>query len=349
MPKNTYSIDGVEIFSIGKWNGDEYTRDDLQSMVDAFFETKAGIRPFLKLGHDENQKLLQADGLPSAGWIERVYISGEKLVADFVDIPKKIFDLIQKKAYRKVSSEIFWNLKIGEKIYKRVLGAVALLGTDTPGVMNLNDILSMYRLNQTSGDLKIYENNAYELKLIEYNLNTKGEIEMSKTENEIKLEYSLNEVQTKKTELENKNSELEKANQDILKENEELKKFKIEAEKKIQDEKQKAELLEREKFVDSLVAEKLCTPSMKNYVMELVGEDKKEYSFNENKLTKNDLIKEILKLYKAASEVNFEENSSVGNKDSKVTDEEQDAKIKKYAAENKISYGAAAKAILKTK
>ena len=91
-------IKGVEIFSTGKWNGDNYTREDLEEMVLAFEETKAGARPYIKLGHDAKQKLLQADGMPAAGWIDRVYIKGEKLMADFVDIPGKIYALIEKKA-----------------------------------------------------------------------------------------------------------------------------------------------------------------------------------------------------------------------------------------------------------
>lgn len=349
MSKLTYSINGVEIFSVGKWNGDDYTMDDLNSMVESFMETKVGLRPFIKLGHDEKQTLIQSDGLPSAGWIDKIYIRGEKLVADFIDIPKKVYDLIESKAYRKVSSEIFWNLNIGGKIYKRVLAAVALLGSDTPGVMNLNDILGMYKLNKDIGDLKIYANNAYDLKNIDYNLNIKGESKMSKTENEIKLEFSLSEVQAKKVELENTKLALEKANEDIKKENEELKKFKIEAEKTQIELALKAEKLEREKFVDALVSEKLCSPAMKNYVMELVDVEKKEYSFNDKKLSKQEVIKETLKLFKAACEVNFDENSSLGDKDSKVSEKEQDEKIKKYASENKLSYGAATKIVLKQK
>ena len=155
----TYKQTGVEIFSVGNWNGDDYTIEDLNTMVAAFEETKQGAQPFLKLGHDPKQKLIQADGLPAAGWIERIYVRGNKLFADFTDIPKKVYDLIQAKAYKKVSSEIFWNIKVGEKTYKRMLAAVALLGADTPGVMNLNDILAMYSNEGKIGEnLKIYDN-----------------------------------------------------------------------------------------------------------------------------------------------------------------------------------------------
>ena len=75
--KTGNNISGVEIFSCGEWNGDEYTIDDLNSIVSTFEETKVGVRPYLKLGHDEEQKLLQEDGLPAAGWVDRIYVKGE--------------------------------------------------------------------------------------------------------------------------------------------------------------------------------------------------------------------------------------------------------------------------------
>jgi len=94
------SVEGVEVFSAGKWNGDIYTIEDLDIMVQAFDETRGGIQPHIKLGHDDGQKIIQTDGLPAAGWIGNLYRSGEKLYADFVDIPKKVFQLIENKAYR---------------------------------------------------------------------------------------------------------------------------------------------------------------------------------------------------------------------------------------------------------
>lgn len=92
MPES-FKIQGVEIFSVGNWNGDDYTHDDLYEMVRAFDDNKVGARPHLKLGHDDKQELIQRDGMPAAGWIEKLYVVGDKLVADFSDIPKKIFEL----------------------------------------------------------------------------------------------------------------------------------------------------------------------------------------------------------------------------------------------------------------
>jgi hypothetical protein len=144
----TYSINSVEVFSAGEWNKDKYDITDLQSIVSAFESLKTGLRPYIKLGHDNEQKLAKSSGLPSVGWVERLYIRGEKLFADLNYIPKKVYELIKSKAYRKVSCEIYWDLDVNGIKYPRVLGAIALLGAESPGVMNLADILGNYSLLQ---------------------------------------------------------------------------------------------------------------------------------------------------------------------------------------------------------
>jgi len=103
------------------------------------------------------------------------------------------------------------------------------------------------------------------------------------------------------------------------------------------------------KEIDAFIAEAKIIPSAKEYVRELLGVEKKEYSFKsmkegkeeERKLSKKDVLNEVLKIYSNASGVNLVENSSVGNSESK---DEQDSKIdeiKKYAAEKKISFSEA--------
>ncbi len=343
--KETKSIKGVEIFSTGKWNGDEYTIEDLQEMVNAFEENKNGARPYIKLGHDKKQKLLQEDGLPAAGWIDKIYIEGNKLIADVVDIPSKIYALIKARAYRKVSSEIFWNIKIGEKTYKRMLSAVALLGSDTPGVMNLNDILAMYNLKDTCE--KISQGETLDLKYFDLDIDNKKELNDMPTDKELELEKQLAEQKAKAESLEQEKKEfslkLEKEKQEI----EELRKFKAEKEielKKAQEEKEEAE---KESFFTKLQSDKLACPAMKEHVMELLGPDKKEYTAS--KLNKQETIAEMLKLFSAAKEVNFANNSSVGDKGSKDFACDMDKKAKAYMEENKCSYGVAMKAVMKDK
>lgn len=337
-------IKGVEIFSTGKWNGDNYTQDDLKEMVSAFEETKGGARPYIKLGHDPKQKLLQADGLPAAGWIDRVYIQGDKLMADFVDIPSKVYALIKQKAYRKVSSEIFWNIKIGAKTYKRMLAAVALLGSDTPGVMNLSDILALY--NQKDNFEKLAQIDEIELYSLDLDLNKKENLNM-KTEAELKLEAELALEKKQKEANETQLKEFKAKQEADEKELAELKAYKAtaDAEKaKLLEEKEAAET---EKWFSELSQEGLATPAMKEFVIEAVGPEKKVYT--SKNLNKKDVMKEILKLFKAGSGVNLDEGSQGGDKGKKDAElaAEMDKKAKAYAKEKNVSYGQAMKVVMK--
>ena len=331
----TFNIPKVEVFSAGTWNGDEYTIEDLNAMVDAFTETKSGIPPFIKLGHSEGQELLE--GMPAAGWIDRLYVVGDKLVADFVDIPKSIYNLIVNKAYRKVSSEIFWNLKIGEKVYKRVLGAVALLGAETPGVMNLKDILSMYKKFHSQDPPKIYANESLKITLPKQG---EGRDRMEKTEQEIRLEA---ELEAKKQEAIKYSADLKATSDELA----DLKKYKSEAEAEKAKLVLEAEVAKREKLMSELISEKLCTPGMKPYVEALLGEQKKSYSIDKKELTKEELLKQALVLFKAAASVNFEESSEDGEEKNQADESKQIEDITKYAKENNVSYSVAAKAVLK--
>lgn len=146
MPDPTvenYTLKKVPIFSTGTWHGDPYSEADLDAMVDAF--DKVGFTPPGKLGHPEKQKMLQQAGLPAAGWVEKIYRQGTTLFADFKNIPKKIYQLFQNKAYGPVSSEVYWNYtdKDGKK-WPRVLRAVAFLGADIPEVTTIDGVLSMF-------------------------------------------------------------------------------------------------------------------------------------------------------------------------------------------------------------
>ena len=142
----TFDIPGVEIFASGKWNGDTYTEKDLDMIVESFNELKDKVKPYLKIGHGADQTLLREDELPSAGWISNLKRVGKKLVADFVRIPKKIYEVMKRGAYSRISSELWWDIPIDGKTYPRVLKAVSILGGETPAVHDLDDILSLYEI-----------------------------------------------------------------------------------------------------------------------------------------------------------------------------------------------------------
>jgi len=148
-----------EIFATGIWNGDKYTEKDIDEMVRAFEELKDRRDFPLKLGHTDKQKLLQKDGLPAAGWITKLKRVGKKLVATFSKVPKLIKDLIERRAYKNVSAEIWWNYKDRNsgRLYPRLLSAVALLGGDIPAVQGLADFGKFYDESTESDDIRFYE------------------------------------------------------------------------------------------------------------------------------------------------------------------------------------------------
>jgi hypothetical protein len=129
----TYAgIRQVEIFRTGTHNGDKYTQADLDAMVKAF--GKVGFNVPIKLGHFE------PSGERAFGWVENLKRKGTKLVADFMDMPQNLVDLVQERAFEHVSAEVFFDLERNGKIFRRVLKAVALLGAETPAVSGLKPL-----------------------------------------------------------------------------------------------------------------------------------------------------------------------------------------------------------------
>jgi len=342
----TYKIKNVEVFSAGEWNKDKYSIDDLHSMVTAFNNLKVGFRPFLKLGHDSKQALAKSSGLPSVGWVENLYVKGSKLFADFDYVPEKIFKLIKSRAYRKVSCEIYWDMEVDGSKYPRVVGAVALLGAENPGVMNLDDILGCYVFDQNSkaGVFKYIESQDT-FKSYTTNFETKAEDEMSQEEidvvknelDEQKKSYAKvqADLEAKQKESDDKAKELELAQAEVKKYR--LEKEAAEAETKV---------AKVAKFVSELEGKKLSTPAMKDLLTEILS-DKKEYTVKEKTLSKEDILTEILTLSQEAAKVNFDESSRADF--AKKEDKEKDlaGKIEKYATDNKVSYAQAYKAVMK--
>jgi hypothetical protein len=126
------------IFEVGTWNKMEFAEADIQEIADNYVALESQHQVPLKLGHNEEQPL--TDGQPALGWLQNVRRVGKQLLADFVDVPKVVKELIAKKRFRAVSIELLMGLKRGDKTYKYVLDAVAILGADQPAVHTLPDL-----------------------------------------------------------------------------------------------------------------------------------------------------------------------------------------------------------------
>jgi hypothetical protein len=142
------SILPVEIFATGDWAGLTWTEKELDEIVKNFNELRDNIKPPVKLGHSSKQILAQEDGQPALGWVSGVKRNGNKLVAEFRDVPVILRELVQKGAYKRVSAEIYPRFErtvasrnLGKSDVKGcVLSAVAFVGADVPEVKTLEDL-----------------------------------------------------------------------------------------------------------------------------------------------------------------------------------------------------------------
>lgn len=133
----------AEVFAVGKWKGKDYTTADLEQIAANFDTLKAIHKPPLKFGHDDAQQWFgQDDGAPALGWVSALRVSpdGQTLIARFTDVPDEVFQLVQGNRYRRVSSELYYDVPVDGKNVGTVLGAVALLGADLPEVNVLRDL-----------------------------------------------------------------------------------------------------------------------------------------------------------------------------------------------------------------
>lgn len=330
----TKDIAGVEIFAVGKWNGDEYTEKDLDEMVRAFNETSQTVRPYLKLGHDNAQKLAQKDGFPAVGWATNLRRVGEKLVADFKNVPGKIYDLIVSGAYRKVSSEIWWNVELIGKKYARALKAVALLGADTPAVQTLNDIIEFYA---SHGEVKSYD--AGDGDVHEHTLEIQKTQEDSKMDALKQAQDQLAESQQNLTEAQKKVAELTDAlgkektsNETLVKENTELKAEKTSLEAKVAEHTAAANKARVETDVNKLIDGKHILPAQKDHATTILTaalESPSEKKFSHDGKEMNEYDYHLAFMSQGTVSVQTEENSHSGEK----TD--LDVKAKKYIADEK--------------
>lgn len=201
-----FSIDGVEIFAVGTWNGEKYTLRDLQDIVDAY--DKVGFKPPLKAGHDEKS------GEPALGWIQNLRIVGNKLVADFKDISQKVYETIKGRGWDTVSAEIFWNLDRNGKVFRRVLKAVALLGIEIPAVADLKPLRDV-AFSGENATVKYHDLNKEESEMDEKLKELTALVESLKTQLAEQKTFSQNAISEQTKTLQAKLSETEKKLSDM--------------------------------------------------------------------------------------------------------------------------------------
>lgn len=127
--------------AVGTWNGITFTDQHLDGIATSFDALGLSGRVPIKLGHNQEQPL--TDGQPALGWVSRVYREGDKLLADFTDMPTVVYELIRSGRYKFISVELLKNVLAGTRVLPWVLDAVALLGADQPAVGTLKDLQAL--------------------------------------------------------------------------------------------------------------------------------------------------------------------------------------------------------------
>ena len=139
------TLNRIEIFAVGVWNGITVTPKMLVELANNFTRLSDVIDVYAKLGHNEEQKM--TDGQPALGWASKIWVEGEKLFATMTDVPDIVVEAIEKKLYKNVSIEVLFDVEHKGVQYGTVLTAVALLGADMPAVNTLTDLKTYMTAN----------------------------------------------------------------------------------------------------------------------------------------------------------------------------------------------------------
>lgn len=106
------------------------------------------LRPPLKLGHGEDQEKVRAmfpeGGEPALGWVKRLRVDGDRLLALAANIPTRFLEAVKNGAWRTRSAEILpsWTDPTGKR-HEMVFRAVAWLGAVHPAVPTLADLVGL--------------------------------------------------------------------------------------------------------------------------------------------------------------------------------------------------------------
>lgn len=141
MPEK-FTIRNVPIVEAGEWHGGEVkiSEQDLDEIVRNYEETKERMAPFIVLGsHTSKKKMEESDtGIPFFGALSNLRKEGKKLLADLVELPKVVHELISKGAYRRPSIELWkWKDTVADKVRDNFLAGVCILGAKHPAVNTL--------------------------------------------------------------------------------------------------------------------------------------------------------------------------------------------------------------------
>lgn len=331
----TYAAFDAEIFSVGTWNGDKFTGEDLDQMVNNFALLKNDIKPPVKLGHTSKLNKEVDEGQPAFGWVQGLKRVGDKLIASFKDVPEILMDAIKKGLYKRVSAEIYYNVKHGGKNIGKVLSGVALLGSAIPAVKNLKD-LTAYLSETPDLSIEFDGEGVYVFTEVSAEITEKGSDNMS-------TEIKLAELEKKFSELEAQTASREKElSTELEAKDKQLKEFQEARDKEVKElaeEKQKTSLEEVKAFCEAAVKEGKMTPASAEVITKAIEEKRHEFSEKNEAVFTWGVVKEFAEAI--GKTMKFDEKGTTEGGEPETAGETLVSEIRKYADEHKLTYGEA--------
>lgn len=323
MKLETHDLKDVEIFETGIWKGEKYDEQSLDDMVTHFQNRVA--EPYINIDHSDRATDQFKDALKaiSLGFVSNLRRSGNKLIADFKQLPKTVAELIQAGALKKRSIELYKRYKHANGVlYNNVLGAVTFHGANGhPAISTLADVVALYKnTNAISGESQTDENVRVVLKNSDRftkKENAMSEITIQKGEYEnlvafkAKAEAADKSIGDIRGELEATVKEYEAFKNKMLSTEKELSEAKDKLEKEIakfKAEKQSAMDKEAVYYVSAQIEAGKVKPASKD----LYIEQYKSFQSDENKLKvfKDDIESREVLIFKGAIESSTEKTDA---------------------------------------
>jgi hypothetical protein len=332
-------IDNVEIFAVGTWRGSKtvtVTSADLDAMIESFNSLNAtveGFRPPVKLGHTEQQKFWGGkSGAPALGFVEKIWRVGDKVLANFSDVPDALIDMVKRRLYNTVSIEMYSAIEHAGKKFKNVLSAVAFLGAELPAVKGLQE-LSASLFESAAPELKLEFSEKIEMFTQEQvDSLIKAAVEKAKAEFEAARAAELKKLQDEVADSKAKFEASEKAKATV---EAALATFKTDAEAK-----------EIESMVQKAIDEGKVLPKQKDEVIAMASAMRgQKVKFGAEEKSGVDVFKAYLDGLPKA--VEFGERGAANGKDqNKMAGDKVSKMATERAAKDKIEYASAVQLVL---
>jgi hypothetical protein len=136
----TKELRDVEILRTGKWNGHEWTEAHLDEAVRNFNDKISEAQLLITKDGTHEAERMTLPGGAALGFVSKMWRSGQKLFANFKQIPKKIAELIHDGALKLRSIEAWLDYETADdERHGRVIDGVLFFGDQVPAVHGVQE------------------------------------------------------------------------------------------------------------------------------------------------------------------------------------------------------------------